>query len=147
MAIRYSLEFAPEPRNDGSGAVNHDIKAKENSTGEWLDVPGYHKTIVVPGDEIAAVMAMPDGTSQEKQAKNTAYKSLLVESRNYFPAYLPAPDTSDWSKEGIEQYIIDYAAWLAEFTAINGAAATAASDADEYITVTLGLEYPVGFGL
>lgn len=158
MANRYSLEGTPAGRNDGSGYVDHQVKAQTDDSGDWFDIPGYHKTFVVPADEIDTVMAMPDSTGTERQAKNQAYKTLLINHANDFPVALlgpTPPSTTDWTNAGLEQYKLDYATWEAayqdwldeEFTPINTAADQAAADINEYITVTLGQVYPVPFNL
>lgn len=142
--FRYSLTQAPEARTDGSGCVDHDIKAQYNiDDAGWLDAPNYHKTISVPTAELETILAMPTGA-----AKNTAYKQALIDNRNTTPIPDPQPQATDWSKEGIEEYItIEYATWKARFDATNTATSQAASGADEYITVTLGQSYPVPFQL
>jgi len=156
MAVRYSLESAPQGRNDGY--VTHNIMAQDDSSGDWVYVPGYHKDFHVPAAEIATVMAMPDSTGTERTAKNVAYKNLLIAYANATPTPLlgPAPpSTTDWTEAGIEQYISDYETWLVtyqdwkdnEFDPIVAASATAASDIDDYIQVTLGQIYPVSFRL
>jgi len=124
LAIRYSLAAAPEARTDGSGCVSHDIWSQVQIGGEWFN--DAHWTINVPGADLETVLVMANNA-----AKVTAYKALLVESRNVQPSPNTGNDTADI---------------LARINA-NGRAAAAASGANEYITVTLGQEYPVAFSL
>lgn len=147
MAVRYSLETIPQGRNDGSGYVDHNLMAQDDALGSWNYVPGYHKTFVVPASEIAVVMAMPDGTAQERQAKNAAYKNLLVAHAEDQPIPLIAPDVVGWDEAEIQQYRTDYTAWQTAFDAANAAAEGAADDINTYITVTLNQDYPVTFRL
>ena len=130
--IKYSLNQLPAPALDGSGMVLHQITAMSNKDGEgWVTIPGRSKTFCIPAAELAVVMAMPDGTAQEKQAKNTAYKQALVENVGTQVSPLVG-----WTK-----------AILEELVEINDAANTVANAAVEYITVTLGQTLPVPFNL
>lgn len=122
-AIRYSLAAAPEARTDGSGCVAHDIWSMVD-VGGWIN--DAHWTINIPATELEAVLVMANNA-----AKIAAYKALLVSSRNVQPSPNTGNDTADI---------------LARINA-NGRAALAAAGADEYITVTLGQEYPVAFAL
>ena len=142
MAIRYSLEREPEARNDGSGYISHDIKAQEDGSGDWVEVPGYHKDIMVNAVELSAVLDMANGG-----AKVSAYKSLLIDSRNNVASPDQAPAVTDWSKAGIETYLVDYAEWLTRFNDTNSETAAVADNANEYITVTLDKDYPVPFNI
>ena len=123
--FRYRLNRAPQPYNDGSGCIGHDIDAMYSDNGtDWLVVPGRHKTILVPGDEMKAVMDMPNGA-----AKVAAYKTALktnIDTQN-------VPITG-WSDAQL-QALVD----------ANASAALESDRANEYITVTLGLSYPVNF--
>jgi hypothetical protein len=132
--FRYVLLSAPEARTDGSGQVSHDIEAYSQPVGDggWSPVPGHHKDIVVPADELVIVMDMPDSTGPQKTAKNTAYKDLLATHR--FSVAEPMDKT--WTVAGMEA-----------FMDANDASALEAGRADDYITVTLGLSYPVPFSL
>ena len=126
----YRLSAAPTAINDGSGMVQHDIWAvyRESGSGDpWSGaavVPGRHKTISLPADELQAVLDMPHGG-----AKVTAYKQCLADNLNT----QPVPITG-WTGVQLE------AAMDA-----NDCAASAAENANTYITVDLGLDYPVNF--
>lgn len=128
--FRYRLNTMPIGRLDGSGQVAHDIEVVYRLQGEtngWSALPGHHKTVLVPADGLAAVLAMSNGAT-----KLNAYKQLLVDHRN--DPSLPM-DTS-WQ--------------LSNFQPFMGAcdeAIIAASGAHYYITVTLSQEYPVTFSL
>ena len=130
--FRYSLGSAPEASVDGSGMAIHDIQAeyRENG-GDWTVMGARHKSFCVPAADLAVVLAMPHGTAPEKAAKNVAYKELLAQ--NIDTQFVPI---AGWS-----------AAQLAAFLDANAAAAEQAAAADAYITVTLGLSYPVPFNL
>lgn len=132
--FKYELNQAPRARLDGSGLVTHAIWAvvSNDGGGTWLPVPGYRKALLVPADDLATVMAMPDGTGQERQAKVAAYKGALVDNVD---TEAPAP-TINWSVGGMTDYM-----------EANDAAVAAAADADELITQTMGLSYPVKFSL
>ena len=119
--FRFCLSSAPEGRNDGSGMVAHDIYA-EYDTGEgWAVVPGRHKTVLVPADELQAALAAPQPVP--------AYKSVLAANIN-----TNATPITGWAP-----------ADLAALMAANDEAAEAAEAANMYITVTLHLNYPVSF--
>jgi len=125
-SFRYVLQSAPAATLDGSGMVLHDIYAQAQVQGgdEWVVVPGRHKTISMPAAELATVLAMSNGA-----AKVTAYKQALVDNLDT----TPVPVTG-WGSVQLEA-LMD----------ANDAAQTAASGANEYITVTLGQSYPVPF--
>ena len=122
--FRYSLTQAPEARNDGSGCVDHQITAEYDDGDGWLTVPARNKTFSLPASELAVVMAMNNGA-----AKVTAYKQLLVDNLNT----QPEPITG-WA-----------VAQLQEMVDANTASLSAGTDANAYITETLGLSYPVPF--
>lgn len=138
MAIynfRYRLNQAPQPRNDGSGQVSHDIDAEYRLDGAptndpWFVIPSHHQDILIPADVLSVVMAMPHSTTPQKQAKNTAYKQLLVAHRTD----QPNPSVTNWTAEQLQ-----------EFLDKNDVATLQATNANNYITVTLGLTYPVPF--
>lgn len=126
-SFRYRLQSAPQARSDGSGCVDHDIWAEASADGEnWQTVPGRHKTISVPADELAA--ALDAGTTQQIVA---AYKGVLASSLNL----QPAPITG-WTMVQLEA-LMD----------ANDRAQEAATAAQEFITDTLGLFYPVSFAM
>ncbi len=125
--FRYKLLVAPEPRTDGSGVVAHDIEAEAREAGSadtWGVVPGRHKTILTPGGDLQTVIDMAGGA-----AKVAAYKQLLVDNLNTV-----ASPVTGWTTV-LLQALLD----------ANDIAAAAATGADNYITVDLGLSYPVPF--
>ena len=123
-SFRYSLTEAPQARTDGSGCVDHQIIAEYDDGEGWFVVPARNKTFCVSADELAVVMAMPN-----TGAKITAYKQVLVDNINTQPSPL-----TGWTVAQL-QAMID----------ANNAAESAGTDANDYITVTLGLSYPVSF--
>ena len=129
--FKYRLQSAPAGRLDGSGCVDHDIWAVSQPQGDggFVPVPGRHKTVSVPADEIAPVMGMPDSTGPEKQAKNAVYKNVLASNLNTQPVAL-----AGWT-----------GAQLRAVMDANDLASYEAGRVNEYITVTLGLSYPVDF--
>jgi len=122
MANKYRLQSAPEATLDGSGNVAHDICGIDSENNV---IPGRHQTVNIPEDDVDIIMAMPDGTAAEKQSKNAAYKALIADN-------LP----SGWTNDDLQE-IVDN----------NSQAATSAEAINDYITVTLGQEYPVDFNL
>jgi len=131
--FRYRLQATPVARNDGSGQVAHQIVAISSPDGEaWAAVPAHSKTFLVPSVDLGIVMDMPDGTGQERQAKNAAYKMSLCTNC----ATSAQPLRTDWMTAAMEL-----------FMDANDASALEADRADEYITVTLGQSYPLDFAL
>jgi hypothetical protein len=131
--FQYRLQSTPVARNDGSGQVKHEIYALSSPDGEnWSVVPGHHKDMLVPASGLKTVMDMPDGTSEQKQAKNTAYKELLKNNRNT-PSQ---PMRTDWTCTTLEQ-----------FMEANDGAALEATRANSYITAILCQSYPIDFNL
>jgi len=126
--FRYSLLRAPQAKNDGSGIVLHDIEAQaaEQGTMNWVIVPSRHKNIQVPAAGLQAVMDMPDSP---QSAKVAAYKQAIADSLNTQGVAIQG-----WGSVQLEA-LMD----------ANDAAAAAAAEANEYITVTLGLSYPIPF--
>ena len=122
--FRYSLTQAPAARNDGSGCVDHQITAEYDDGEGWLTVPARNKTFCIPASELAVVMAMNHGA-----AKVAAYKQVLVDNLNT----QPVPITG-WAS-----------AQLQEMVDANTASLSAGTDANAYITETLGLSYPAPF--
>ena len=144
----YQLTKAPTGATDGSGQVHHDVFAvgrEAGTTDPWLVVPNYHKTIVVPSSQIEAVMDMPDATGPQKNAKNQAYKQALVSHRDDPATPVHAPAVTDWSPSGIDAYLTAYDAWLAAKTIADAHAGLQATRVGTYITVTLGISFPVSF--
>jgi len=128
----YVLVNAPEARRDGSGAVSHLIQMHYTDDGEdGGQVGGRAKTVVIPPEALTPILAMPDGTGPERQAKNQAYKQALVDYRTFQPTGI-----SGWE-------IADVTAYLDA----NKVATQNAADADDYITDTLGQSYPLPFNL
>jgi len=133
-SFRHSLASAPEARQDGSGMDDHDIWAQCSDTEAldddgklvWLNVPGIHKTVSVPAATLAT--ALGSGTQGQKV---TAYKAALADNLNT----QPEPVTG-WTEPA-----------LLALTEANAEASVQATAANEFITVTLGLEYPVPFNL
>lgn len=124
--FQYRLNSSPEPRNDGSGMVAHDIDAVASVQGadEWFTIPARHKTILVPGADLLIVMAMPNNG-----AKITAYKDLLAANLN-----TQAVPIVGWDVVSL-QAMLD----------ANDQSSEAATEANDYITITLGQTYPVQF--
>lgn len=130
----FRLDSMPLAKNDGSGVVQWNIWAvsREDGTADpWVSVPGRHKTIETPVSELAIVNAMPDSTGPECAAKTAAYKQLLVDNLNTVGTPI-----SGWSAAQLEMLMDN-----------NDTAIVAATDANSYITVRLGLSYPVTFTL
>lgn len=127
---RYQVISAPQARTDGSGCVDWDIRSQVSENGtDWTE--DAHWAVSTPGRVLETVLVMPDSTGPEKQAKNTAAKQLLVDNRNTSPVPLTGYDTET----------------IAARQNANGLAAAAAAGQNEYVTVTLGLSYPVAFNL
>lgn len=129
----YRLGTRPAGRLDGSAQVAHEIEAISSPDEEvWSPVPGHNKTILIPGASLTIVLDMPDSTGPQRQAKNQAYKDLLVASRNV----QPDPMVKTWTPESLQL-----------FMDANDSSALQAQRANDYITVTLGQIYPVDFNL
>ena len=124
----YRLQSAPAGRLDGSGCADHDIFAMYDPNG-LVAVPGRHKTVSVPAEDITVVMDMPDATGPQKAAKNQAYIDLMAANLFTQPFALEG-----WSPAQL-QAVMD----------ANDLAAFEANRVNEYITVTLGIAYPVDF--
>jgi hypothetical protein len=129
--FKYELRQAPNARNDGSGLVRHIIWAYARDqtaapADPWEIVPGRAKDINIPADELQAVADMPNSP---QNAKVQAYKQALVDNLNT----MPEPITG-WGAADLEA-LMD----------ANDRAEAAALAADDWITNTLGLSYPVPF--
>ena len=125
--FKYNMKTQPEPRNDGSGMVAHDIDAvaRVQGSGEaFVTVPGRHKTVLVPAADLLTIMAMSNGG-----AKVNAYKNALASNLN-----TEAVPVTGWSAAELE-VLLD----------ANDQSIDAAAQANEYITVDLGQSYPVQF--
>ena len=122
--FRYVLNSRPAATADGSGMVTHDIHAEgnEDDTG-WVNT-GMHKTIAVHESEIQTALA-----AGGNPAIIQAYKGALAANVNTTPV-----PVLGWTAQILEQRM-----------EANQASVAAADDADAFITVTLGLAYPVPF--
>jgi len=131
--FKYELAQAPSATNDGSGAIIHEVWAVAREQGAPAQDPffrvGPHKGIVVPFTELKTVMDMPHNNGAAKTAKNSAYKDMLASNLNTL-----AEPINGWSLAELEARLD-----------ANDSAAVEATRADDYITATLGQEYPVQF--
>ena len=122
--FKYRLQSAPQGRLDGSGMLDHDTWAiASEDGGDWQLVPGRHKTVCVPAEEIAAALSEP--TTPERVA---AYKQALADNLETVPV-------------AVEGWAIPQLAALME---ANDLAAATASAADDFIVSVAG-GYPVDF--
>lgn len=128
--FKYRLNSAPTGFNDGSGIVGHSITVIAYNGDDEI-VPGRSKTICIPASQLQTVMDMPDSTGPERALKNTAYKNAML--ANLDTQNIPI---TGWSVSEMELLMDN-----------NDAAESVATEADEYITVTLGQSYPVEFNL
>ena len=130
---RYKLASAPEPRNDGTKGVGHDIAAvyrEVGTTDPWIVVPGHHIVgLSILGDDLITVLG--SGTQNQKVKK---YKALIKAAIDVGGSIVPFD--KGWEEAKLE-----------EFMANNDIADSAANDADQFITVTLNQTYPVYFEL
>ena len=132
---RYKLASAPEPRNDGTKGVGHDIAAVYREAGApdpnpWIEVPGHHIVgLSLLGDDL--VTALGSGTQNQKVK---AYKALIKAAIDV--GGFVAPFDKGWEEAKLE-----------EFMSNNDIAVSAANDADQFITVTLNQTYPIYFEL
>ena len=122
------LAQAPQPTQDGSECVMHDIWTIYREQGvapadPWLNVPGRHKTVAVPGSELLIVLQGPDVANK--------YKAALANNLNTQPVPIRG-----WDLASLERMMDN-----------NDVAAQAAADANAWITVTMGLTYPVDFSM
>ena len=126
--FKYRLQSAPQARNDGSGCLDHDVYALASEDGEnWAIVPGRHKTISVPFEELDDALAQ-----QTDPLRVAAYKDALATNLDN----APIPITG-WT----------LAALLALMEA-NDATALTAVAADEFIlSVWPSHQYPVDFAM
>lgn len=123
---KYRLARAPTARNDGSGRVDHDIWAiaAAEGTQDWFIIPGRHKTVSVPADELSA--ALSSGTVGQKVQ---AYKDALVANLNTQPEPIVG-----WSPDQLELLLDN-----------NDLATVAAQLAQDFILVVSPSGYPVDF--
>ena len=134
-SFKYRLQSAPEPRVNGSSNVAHDIFAvsEPEDDGGWVVVPGYHKTALIAAADLTTMNDMPDSTGGEKTAKSAAYKILIFAALETTPA---GGEPVAWDEVSLEAYVD-----------ANDLAALEASRASDYVTVTLGLSFPVDFSV
>ncbi len=130
--FKYELIETPAARTDGSTQVGHNIQTifREAGSGDaWQVLPGHHKSgLVVPAAELQT--ALGSGTTQQKIA---AYKSALASNLNSQAAPM---NMGNWS-----------AGQLQLFADANDESTAAQVLADEFITITLELTYPVSFNV
>ena len=133
--FRYRLQSVPEPRVNGSGNVAHDVYAMSQPQGDggYTAVPGYHQTVLIAAADLTVMNDMPDSTGGEKTAKNAVYKNLIYAGLETSP---PGGEPVTWDGASLELYVD-----------ANDLAAFEADRVDTYVTVTLGLSYPVDFAL
>lgn len=124
--FRYELISAPIPTKDGSTYVSHDVQAvyRVDPDEEWLPVGGRHKSILVPATELLSALGRMSNAEIV-----VAYKQTLVDNLNTIPTKVVGWD----------------AARMTLFLDNNAQAAEAGTAADEFITLTLDLSYPVRF--
>lgn len=125
----YRLESRPSAHVDGSGMIGHMVAAvyRVAGSGDPFDVAPIvagPKTINVPLDEMQTINAMAAGS-----AKNTAYKQAMADNLN--TQNVPV---IGWDEITMSLRLNN-----------NIDAAAAADEADAYITIDLGLTYPVPF--
>ena len=127
--FKYRLTSAPAPADDGSGVVRHDIWAvyrEQGTVNGFIPVPGRHKTICIPATELAQVLLAGNAG-----AIVTAYKNALAANLNTSP--IPV---TGWTAPILEA-LMD----------ANDLAAETATDAADFITITMGLTFPVEFAM
>lgn len=92
----------PQATLDGSGTVLIDLRAYarvEGSSDPFLEVPGRHKTVVIPNDEIAAVNDATNGKAAAAKAMlgnniNTIAEPITGWSLAQLEALMDANDAS-----------------------------------------------------
>lgn len=134
--FRYRVQSAPEAQTNGSGMIAFDMYAVCRPTGTtepFVVVPGYHKTALISAVDLKVANDLPDGTSAQKVAKNTAIKNLLSAALG-IDIYNP-PITS-WDTDSLESYMD-----------ANDSAALEAERLNTYVTVTLNVNYPIDLAL
>lgn len=121
--VRYRLTRAPEATTDGSKMVRHDIVAialdNDDPGAEWVVVQGYHKTINIPAEDLAALVQQPNWVN--------LYKNAVYNNRGTIPESI-----SGWKVDQIKQRL--------ENNDVAQAAALAAID-------RLPNNYPIDFDL
>ena len=125
----YRLESRPTAHVDGSGMIGHMVAAVYRVAGSGdpfneASIVAGPKTINIPLDEMQNINAMVSG-----DLKNTAYKQALA--RNLNTQNVPV---LGWDTDTMSLRLNN-----------NLDAVSEADLANEYITDTLGLEYPVPF--
>lgn len=123
--FKYRVNFAPEASKDGSGCIMHDVEALAASDGvTYSPVPGRHMTICVPYAQINS--ALGSGTTNQKVTK---YKEALA--ANLFTQPTPV---QGWSTADLNTLMAN-----------NDAASASLLTALNFITVTLGQQFPITF--
>ena len=123
--FKYRLASAPKVTSDGSGCVKHDmwlIAREVGSEDPFAPRSGLpHKDIAVPASELLVVL--------QGSGIPAKYKQALVNNLNTIPVSVRGWDIA-----------------TAELTMDNNdLSIAAATAADEWITITAGLTYPVDF--
>lgn len=127
--VKYRLPAGPQPSNDGTGYVLHQLQAVVRPAGSaeaFTPLPGYQRGIYVAAAELQTVLDLDHGPT-----KVEAYKDLLVSSAAARPEF----PTRSWTKAGIQAY--------AEANALS---ATQANRAIAYILTVAG-SFPIDFDL
>ena len=141
--IKVSIEKQPEPATDGSGLVILDMKAFRVVDGEtWTEL--LHQDMNIPSDELKAALDQPTNATKIAGIKAVIRDNVTTPRVSY--TGWPTPP-SLWNLELLNAYADAYDVALAEFEAINDAAALEALRLDEFATVTLNLDYPIRFVL
>ena len=128
--FRYRLQVAPEARNDGSAMVALDIYGVHrlaSTSNPYVEVPGRHKTVLVPASGISTALAT--GTNTQKTTK---IKDLVA--TNLFAQAPVVPEL--WTQSGLQTYM--------DANDLSAAQATAMHN---FLTVTLSQVYPITFAL
>lgn len=130
MANKYGYRVlrASWPFDDGSGDIGHDVEAVYSEDGgvTWITIPGRHingMRLDHPG--MRGVMKMPDGNAQQIAAKQRAYENLIINALRKQPG---------WSKQDLKDIVEN-----------NTEAADVSTEANEFITVTVGATFPIEF--
>ena len=128
---KFRMTVAPSAHLDGSGMVAHQIVAiARDSTAApadpWLVIPGRSKTINVPEDEIVAALTLSTNPQRIAGIKDALRANINTQN---------VPVTG-WTDAALEA-LLDQ----------NNLAAIAAAAVTEFITVTLGLSFPVDFAI
>lgn len=129
---RFRLQGAPQGCNDGSAQVAHDVVVVYREVGDTMSwklapsIPAHHQTILVPADELGAVLDMGSGA-----AKVNAYKQLLADHRTDGAQ----PLNTNWQEAAMIQFLEN-----------NDASTEERDRADAWILSVAG-SYPVPFSV